>query len=436
MGACSSEVPEEALNQDPNPVPLVGLAELQEGSPTTGPTRPLNPACRPEVKEGQLWVGERDLGIEAPKAEDVVTFPLDRERILVSIKSDWRHPELALGKGTLWVVNCEPPHEVTVFYQRLGADFGHGAISPDGQSLIFTSAQGIESLFLENKLVHTVTQVPAVADTCWTHGEGAFPQSMRDLVLGVDRAKGHVILERGAFCGLGSTWIGRIWHLKELMAPEDVPMRSPRPIVTVQADADGILWVGDGGRCNQPGVQDLHTPGHVFQSDDGGDRWEKVRVRVGVGVMHTAAQAIVVDMRRSGHLMVHSARCTSPLGTYGGRLFITRDGGTTWKRVSIPAHVGDSTDGGQGVAGVALIGGSVDRFRIWNDAGECFQSMNTGSTWSKVSAKSKKPSPPTRVTLDGVSYGATEDGLERQVSGEEAERLFPMRIILGEEPRQ
>jgi hypothetical protein len=95
--------------------------------------------------------------------------------------------------------------------------------------------------------------------------------------------------------------------------------------------------------------------------------------------------------------------------------------------------VGDSTDGGQGVAGVALIGGSVDRIKVWNDAGECFQSMTTGSTWSKVSAKSKKPSPPTRVSLDGVSYRATEDGLERQEAGEEAEKLFPPRIILGEE---
>lgn len=425
--ACTEAPTPGDLTPEQTPVPTVGLAPLQTETPRLPLPHATEPPCEAKLTESALWVHDQRLPLEPKEAEAVVTFGLDDERVLVALRE---HRDKLAGvahRGALWRVTCDGSEKPTLFYQRAGADFGHAALSRDGQSLIFSGAHGLERLFLANKTVQTVTQAPLVDDMCWTKGEEAFDQTMRDRVLRVDLSTGEIFFVRGAVCGVGGVWTGHEGSVPGQAGPEGPAIRSRRPITTAAVDQAGSLWVGDGGRCDEPGVRDVQSPGHLFHSNDGGETWEARTIRVGVGRMHTAAADIQADRRRPAHLIVHSARCTSPLGVYGGRLFLTRDGGTTWKRLSVPSQAGPPTDGGRSVASFRLIGGSVDRLWVKNAQGDTFQTHNTGAKWTQLSDPKEAldlPAP----TLDGATYHPSADGLQRHDVDGTRTALFPPQL--------
>jgi hypothetical protein len=423
IAGCDSDTPTNSIGEQENVVPNVEIATLDAPLRKKRHARIIKPACLPTLKDGKLFIGEHPLELAVDEKHGFSTYPLDAARILIATKHMWDSPTIGAPKGLIWSIPCDRPEDASVFYQRMESDFGHGAISLDGHGLFFTTTRGIQRLFLENKTVQPVTNSPAVSDLCWSRNEPSYPQVMVDIVQSVDPESGDIFFERGSFCGLAATWISRVWRLRADAADSSQPpMRSPHPYATITGDASGQLWAGDGGRCNQPGVIDRQSPGHVFVSRNDGADWKAVPVRVGAAIMHTAVHSVRADLERPGHVVIHAARCTSPMATYGGHLYVTRDAGKSWRKIPIGSKAGDPSDGGHAVAAFELMAGSVDRLRVWNQAGDTFESNNTGSRWQKVATRAS-PEPQRSVVTDRGLFRASPDGLGLK-SGEKAEAFY------------
>jgi hypothetical protein len=408
---CLSDEPSNSIGELKKVVPNVEIATLDAPLRKKRRARIIKPACLPTLKDGKLFIGNHPLELAVDEKQGFSAYPLDAARILIATKHQWNSSTIGAPKGLLWSVPCDRPEEASVFYQRTESDFGHGAMSLDGHGLFFTTTKGIYRLFLENKTVQPVTHSPAVSDLCWSRNEPSYSQVMVDIVQSVDPNSGDILFERGSFCGLAATWISRVWRLRDdVTQTSKSPMGSPHPYATITSDASGQLWAGDGGRCNQPGVIDRQSPGHVFVSRNDGVDWEAVQVRVGTATMHTAVQSVRADQERPGHIVIHASQCTSPMATYGGHLYVTRDAGKSWRKIPIGSKAGDPSDGGHAVASFELIEGSIDRLRAWNRAGDTFESHNTGSRWQKVAKKT--PSEPQRsVVTDRGLFRASPDGI-------------------------
>ena len=381
---CSGEEASSGLVNEQEPVPGVSVASLRETSNTVQRIVVREPACAPVLKDGQWSIRDTPLNGNLGKDDEVSVFALDPEHILLARKHRWDKEPMGPAKGTLWRVSCAQPALTDAFYQRAASDFGHAALSSDHHALFFSSREGIKRLFLATKTVQSVTDAPNVGDTCWTYGEEGFVQTLTDIVQSLNPKLNLLNFERGGPCGVMGTWTARPWQLAvgkdSVNAP---PMRSPRPFSTLTRDVSGQLWVGDGGRCDQPGLLDLQTPGVIFVSRNDGVDWEAVKIQVGAASAHTGVRSVRSDRKRAGHLIVHTARCTNPLGTYGGLLYMTRDAGRHWSRVPIESAAGYPSDGGTGVVDFTLIEDSIDSIRVWNDKGETHVTRTTGSTWQK-----------------------------------------------------
>ena len=424
LAGCQSEGPNE-LGEQEQVIPGVEIATLKTGPQKKEISEPIKPACLPSLQEGQLFVDGTAINISVDSERDYQVFPFDPDHILVGKKHPWRIHNLDAPKGILWSVPCKAPQKTEIFYQRVESDFGNAALSSSGHVLFFTSKAGIQRLFLSTKTVEPVIDSPPVSELCWTHAEKEYPQSMVDIVLGLNRNKGLLSFERGSFCGLSATWISRMWQLSiENVNPEVPTIRSPHPFTTLTEDASGQLWAGDGARCNQPGVIDKQTPGFVFVSRNGGVDWEAIQIQYGQATAHTAARSIRADHDRPGHVVVHGVQCTNPLGTYGGLLYMTRDAGKSWRRIPVSMKAGDPSDGGTAVVDFDLISGSIDRLRVWNQKGETFETNNTGRKW--VSVK-KRPHPKLQDTVltDIGRWRTSSDGLELKSGSKKAVFRFP-----------
>tara|TARA_B100000674_G_C37872072_1_gene930002 strand:- start:21 stop:1358 length:1338 start_codon:yes stop_codon:yes gene_type:complete len=414
-----------SLNEEEQVVPSVEIASLESASTTAHRKEPIRPACTPTWAEGELKLNGQVLDLKIPKQGTYNIFPLDPSRILIASKHTWSDHSLQLPKGTLWSVACDQPKQPEIFYQRADSDFGHAALSKDGHALFFTSKDGIKRLFLATKTVQSVTDSPPVSELCWTHGETSYSQNMTDLVESLDPSSNVLRFRRGSHCGVSATWISRKWQLSLDNLDTDTPaMRSPRPYSTLTRDVSGQLWVGDGGHCDQPGLLDRQTPGFVFVSRNDGLNWDALPVKVGEAMAHTAIRSIRADKKRPGHLVIHAARCTNPLGTYGGLLYMTRDAGQSWRRVTVKREAGYPSDGGIGVVDFELIDGSIDRIRVWNDAKETFETHTTGNRWSKVDSLPFPAIENSAQTESGM-LDVSEDGLIFAQGTQQASSRFP-----------
>ena len=202
-------------------------------------------------------------------------------------------------------------------------------------------------------------------------------------------------------------------------------------MASLVGDKADTLWLGDAGRCDEPGVHDPSTSGAVWRSTDGAATWAQVAVvDPKSGRMVTAVQSVWTDLTRPGHVLVHGARCRSSASQRGGSVYRSRDGGVTWSQLVIPRIV-EPADVGQNVLGVLPKEGDLDRLFIWTQQG-IFRTRNAGETWFPVADDADDHpgpapvEPPRYAQIGGYIYRATPDGLvRRERATRRIDRMFP-----------
>jgi hypothetical protein len=428
--ACSSSESVESTTEVKSIVPSVGVADLEGKHPTIHPAPPEKPACLPVVTDqGRVSLNGVDMALNVQSKTGLAVFPLDNERILLAKRKPIKQGAWARPNGILWVVPCNTPLSRTLFLKTAGADFGNGVVSKSRRSLLFVSRQGIERLNLEQKTTELLLKKSPKDPDCWALNDKSNAQQPHQRILGLT-PDGALKVEEGASCGRGGSWVG--WRKRVATQESGHPgaVRQPRPISTVAQDSRGWLYVGDGGRCDEPGIQDYQTPGVIFRSRDKGKAWLELPVIADDSRMHTATKTILADAKRPGLIVVLGAMCRTPLGNYGGLLYTSRNAGRAWKLIRVPDSIGETTDGGYAVERVALRGGSIDRLYIWNRKGERYLSLSSGLRWKRAPATEATAPPAQARNDDGDRFDATGDGLRHTASDGSSQILQPTRAAI------
>ncbi|MGM0576695.1 MAG: WD40/YVTN/BNR-like repeat-containing protein [Myxococcota bacterium] len=357
---------------------------------------------------------------------DLVTWAPGEGTRLVAFRPDPADPPRPEADDVLWRVTCRPDPRATVLVTRPGASFGWAALDPGGRLLYFTDEAGVSALDTDTRRIRTVTEAPRVPEDCWAAARGGERPLAEDRVVGYDASRRELIVHRGGACGYEGDRVAREIRVRHPSDPSRREIRTPHPVATVAVDARGRLWLGDAGRCDEPGVTDPSTPGVTWRSDDGGDTWTRVPVRASEHPMVTAAAAVFADPGRPGSLIVYSALCESRGAILGGSVYLSHDGGRAWRLLDLPEALRDSPASvGQGLAGAAMPGRGADTLVVWSEAGDAWVTPDEGVTWLPHSGD-VPPMPSEEVVLDGVRFRPTDEGLLR-VRGDEAERVFPGR---------
>jgi len=398
---------------------------------------PSTPTCTATVgADGEVTVGGSSVGLKVPNKDALTTFAAGPGRILLARRATSPGPP-AVTEGKLYEAHCAGFPPPRVLMERPGADFGAAVESPDGRALYFTDAQGAWALDLDGDPTTPtrLTTPPELDVGCWLAGDEAALAARRDVVRAVDPETGALLVERGAPCGYGGAWVSTpVWLLDPSQGTES-PRAPVHQASTVVADAAGRLWVGDAGRCDEPGPRDAQTPGTIFRSDDAGTTWRPVRVVASDAAMSTAAAVIRADAKRRGYLVVLSARCTSPAGAYGGQIYATRDGGATWQHLTLPPEAGLPSEEGPSFTDVARVAGSVDRLHVWGAGGQVWRTNSSGLRWKRGDPGVPPPPPHDTTKLGGAVFQATPRGLVRIAADGKETVVFPAGPVAPPLPR-
>ena len=390
------------------------------------------PACFAEVSEfGDVTIGGRNTDLILDHdylGPRVRTWPFVGGTVLVANWPYWEVQGGAWSDGILYKVDCATatPYELVSLPD---ADFGSAALDAENVTLYFTGPSGVSALDLETLEVTEITQSPTFAPAdCWTE------QESRDVVAGLDGRE--LIIHRGAGCGYEGDWVARELRLDlDQLRPGELATPVPTyPVASVAVDAGGTLWLGNGMRCDEPGVHDPQSPGEVLRSNDGGDTWEAVHVGVDntEEAMRGAVSQVLVDLERPGHVLVLSNICANGGATIGGSVSLTRDGGAHWERLSMPDGLGDPFDFGQGVVAVELVDGLLEHIRI--SAAEDYDGMDVstwethdaGATWAGSEAEVTVS--PAEASLGDTVWRGVPAGLER-ISVGESTLVYPGDVL-------
>lgn len=121
--------------------------------------------------------------------------------------------------------------------------------------------------------------------------------------------------------------------------------------------------------CSIPGNSDS-SAGNVLKSSDGGKNWElKVKIDEEKNIAGVNVLSMAIDSRDSK---------TVYLGTKEDGIFVTRDGGESWKKLNFPP--------------VKVYGLALDRFNspviyatgVWQGRGKIYKSQNSGEEWKEI----------------------------------------------------
>ena len=410
----------------PDDIPIVDDQVLQLDA---------EPACIAEVDEwGTVTINGRDTGLVFDydyMGSRVRTWPFVGGSVLVANWPYWEVQGGAWTDGVLYKVVCATatPHELVSLPD---ADFGSASLDAGNVTLYFTGPTGVAALDLETLEIEELTTAPSFVEVdCWTE------QGERDVVAGLD---GHeLIIHRGAGCGYEGDWVARELRLDldKLRSGGDATPYSSYPVATVAVDADGTLWLGNGTRCDEPGVRDPQTTGAVLRSTDEGDTWDVIRAVDAdrEETMHSAASQILADRDRPGHLLVRSTICSSGAAVIGGSAYLTRDGGSSWQRLSLPEDQSDIFDLGQGVLWVELIDGKLEQIRVVvtenyeGTSGSAWETYDGGETWLELDTVPSYSPEPVVAEFGDTQWRGTPAGLERS-AGDDVTLVYPGAVFV------
>jgi hypothetical protein len=320
------------------------------------------------------------------------------------------------GSDTLWEVSCAPKVETKAFFTEEGADFGDAALSADGRTLFYTGVNAVTALDLATKQVRQISTPPAMLDC---EGEKL---PVRDVVMRLDPVKDVLTFKRGVSCnGLGFRATAVTITHPGAPGAKEVQPHVRRPFVAVASDRSGAVWAGEPTCEENSGF---------WKSSDHGNTWE----RVTVDGMDSGAQVIVVDEKRAGNLIVISHPCEDEArGAWGGRPFITRDGGESWLPLDLPDDLVAGDNGQDLNIAITFTGGSIDRLALWGTVIDAetnerhsgrWESSDGGASWYAADVPLQRPQHQSTSASSGKwVFRASDDGLVRE--GAKVEKLFP-----------
>jgi hypothetical protein len=353
------------------------------------------------------------------------------DEVLGALKTDWAAYPLAKPHGVLARVNCRTGTRSELFREP-GADFGNSVVARGGKHLYFSGAKGLSLLNMKTGEATVLATAPLQSPKCATLTTGARAVA-RDLPLELT----HNVLRfhRGGPCGGTGAWVATPLEIRDesggiLGHGGTVSVHQPHPVATVVGGGGDVLWLGDAGRCDEPGPVDRATNGVVWRSDDAGKSWREISViDPKKGRMLTAAKGLWTDLTRPNHVLVLSAQCHAGGTVRGGSLFRTRDGGKRWQKIRVGRRA-KSPGRSQNILGVQPRDGDLNRLFVWTNRG-VFRTRDFGAHWARVhsrgpSPKKVAPSPPRYVQIGGFIFRATDDGLlRREQATRKVERVFP-----------
>jgi len=107
----------------------------------------------------------------------------------------------------------------------------------------------------------------------------------------------------------------------------------PRPAPSSFAlGPDGQIWLAD-GTCAEPG-----TFGRVMVSSDHGDRWRPIAVKT---LSAQPVRQVILDRSHAGTALIFTASCGSAAHTEPGWIYLTDNGGKTFRAVAVPPGIPD-----------------------------------------------------------------------------------------------
>ncbi len=385
----------------------------------------------------------------------VFNLPRADGTLLVGIGHGLAHhdySDAAAGSShILWRLDCKAPRQPpTRFHVEGGADFGHSVVTPDGESLIFWSQQGVSRLSLVDKRIEHLIDRPPL-DPKWAD---IFEEDV-----GVSR---RLIIPESLVAGGLSVLVGTppvgshgSFDLAPWIVDYEDPLKRNNPhtweghvgIASVVEGRDGVVWLGDAGPCalaNSPS-----SAGSVWRSKDRGLTFESVALERAKDNDRwpTAVSEIIVDPRDGKRLLVRTAVCQANLSDpFGGQVYQTRDGGRTWSRLELDTLLGD--DSGGSVDRLWSVDGTLDHLRMARHKSDedvsspqswiVWESRDKGLTWVSVEGGVVPPAIrngekivlSARAKSPAVSLEVWPSGLFRIVEGSDAERVFPPRHFI------
>ena len=327
------------------------------------------------------------------------------------------------GSGTLWRVDCKAGAPVAVAHIA-DADFGHAALAADRRTLYFTGADGVFGLELSSGKSRRLTT--AVDAACRKNEIPA-----RDVIVG-PLANGVLPVERG--CGYGHAWhavamsvrVGAAAGASARATPAKLPVAS-----AVAIGAGGWIWLAT-GRCGE------RAAAHVLASEDNGGHWRAADPKMSTP---QPVRALIADRAHPGAALVFTASCGSSEHVDPAWVYLTEDGGKTFRPIAVPPGIPTGDDGGPAseqdpIESVAAPDGNLDRLVLYGQSTQVvasqvarWESRDRGRTWTVLPPVATSPAlAPTEARAPGSDGGASirPDGVWRwRTAGEAGVRIFP-----------
>lgn len=118
----------------------------------------------------------------------------------------------------------------------------------------------------------------------------------------------------------------------------------------------------------------------VFRSDDGGTKWRMLHGSLPISKMaHYSVRGLVVDPRRADHILIATGQQWAPMGG----LFLSEDGGATWRKVLDAQFYGNEKYRAAGVV-LARNPKNPDEILAASGGTGVWKSTDNGATWNKV----------------------------------------------------
>lgn len=330
---CHAQPP---VQPDPSQAePVVQAPEVTTSVPEQSAV--LEPACVVTVDDkGQLMVRGRvipsDGFLEPGLASEarVRSFPYRSDAILLAIGTNdpWAPYADEFPSGTLWQLPCDRPEDIRALEQIEGADFAWAELSRDGASLFYSDG-AVRRYDVAQRESHPITTPPRIGE-CWM-AEG--PIAATEYVagwVGDDR----LLIYWGGPCGFEAEWNGGTAVIED---PGGAATRRASAYVgSIVVDANGQVWVGNGGLCAEPAAAwDRGSPG-LWRSDDVGETWAFVPIAALGKQPHGVASISTSGARIS----VEAECCYAYIQdecSVGGESLYSDDGGRSWKSAGTPS---------------------------------------------------------------------------------------------------
>jgi photosystem II stability/assembly factor-like uncharacterized protein len=103
---------------------------------------------------------------------------------------------------------------------------------------------------------------------------------------------------------------------------------------------------------------------------------------------------VLPDPKKAGRILVWDSICPNSHYNEGGSVFVTEDGGWSWKRMKLPKPlrewvVDQPLDVGAQISELKMINGDFNRLEIrWNNKG-WYRTADGGKTWKAIKASAK-----------------------------------------------